>query len=441
MSLQEIQDILYRSMGLNSESVGSATILHAVNTRMESSKLNSIEDYLEKLKSDKSEIRELIEEVVIPETWFFRDREPFEKLSSFVKDEWLKSSPDGPLRVLSMPCATGEEPYSIAMALIDSGLTPSQVYIDAVDISHRNINRCWQANYRKHSFRGVAPEIQKRFFKLRDDNLYHPDILIKAMVNFKQASILDAEYINKQQPYDIVFCRNLLIYFDSKTQLRAINMLDKLLKPAGILFTGHAETSPFINSKNWNNSIKYKNSFALRKFIDDAQPLHINLNKNNKSSRINKTLETKNKPKLKPNNLEKGTPHCTTLKRPIEKSKPTEENKIKNSADLELQDMNYAKQLADKGEFIQAESICFKSLEINKQDTKAYFLLALLQLAMGDKEKSAEYFHKVIYLEPRNIDALLHLATLTEQLGDAKQSQQLTERAQRCKQQIEQKAQ
>lgn len=424
MSLEKIQDILYSTIGLHSKTIGSSTILHAINERIQSCKLNDIESYHSKLIKDKNELKELIEEVVIPETWFFRDIEPFKMLIKFVNNEWLKSKPSGPLRVLSIPCATGEEPYSIAMALLDAGLTPSQVYIDAVDVSNRNIKRCKQASYRDHSFRGVDALTQKRFFRQKDDDdLYHPDILIKAMVNFDQASILNTQYIYNQRPYDVVFCRNLLIYFDEKTQLNAINMLSQLLKPSGILFVGHAETGKFINNKNWSMSFKYPKSFAVRKFIDDARfeknkqekPI---VKKSNYKSNSRKTISPKYS-------------QTTAIKRPLSKVVPLSESKSTTS----IPDIQYAQQLADKGSFTEAESICLDSLTINKQDSKAYFLLALIQIATGDERKAVQYFRNVVYLEPRNFEALMYLSTLIEQQGDPKQAQRFRERAQRCKNQ------
>ena len=430
MSLEKIQEILYQAIGLHVETVGSATILHAVNQRIESCQLNNIESYHEKLKTDKTELNELIEEVVIPETWFFRDIEPFKMLVKYVKDEWLKSEPTGPLRVLSVPCATGEEPYSIAMALIDAGLTPSQIYIDAVDISQRNIKRCKEARYRNNSFRGVDPLTQKRFFRLRDDNLYHPDILIKAMVNFDQASVLDSQYVYNQRPYDIVFCRNLLIYFDDVTQEQATKMLDKLLNPKGILFVGHAETGRFINNKNWNVSHKYPKAFALRKFVDDERYKKNHIKKD-KVKNNNKVIR---KPVTKATSLKSKTFNSAASIRPADKILPLEKKVNKTNPVTSLPDMDFAKKLADQGKFTEAESICLDSLTINKQDTKAYFLLALIQIATGDERKAAQYFRNVIYLEPHNIDALMYLATLIDQQGDPKQAQQLRDRAQRCQQ-------
>lgn len=418
MSLEKIQDILYDSIGLHVNTIGASTILHAVNVRITSCNIDNIESYHRKLLKDKSELIELIEEVVIPETWFFRDDEPFKMLRKFVEYEWLKSEPSGPLRVLSIPCATGEEPYSIAMTLLDAGLTPSQVYIDAVDVSDRNIKRCREARYREHSFRGVDPISKKRFFRLNDNGLYQPDILIKAMVNFNQASILDANYINAQLPYDIVFCRNLLIYFDAKTQQNAANMLSRLVKRTGILFVGHAETGIFINKDNWNTSYKYPKSFAIRKFIDDER-----YEKKNKATTIRNVVKLRTTIKTKKTFANK------EIKNNLNK-KTTSAVKTKHTTTLP--DMNLAQQLADQGKFVEAESICLDSIAINPQDAKAYFLLAFIQIATGNEHKAVEYFRNVVYLEPRNFDALMYLSTLIEQQGNIKQAENFRQRAKRC---------
>lgn len=423
MHLEKIQKILYKAIGLHSRTIGSSTIMNAVNQRIEVSKLEDIESYYNKLTNDDAELKELIEEVVIPETWFFRDIEPFKMLIKFVKEEWLKSEPTKQLRVLSIPCATGEEPYSAAMALLDAGLMPSQIYIDAIDVSERNIKRCKEAKYRNHSFRGVDSITQRRFFRLHDDNLYHPDNLIKAMVNFHQASILDPEYVNKQQPYDVVFCRNLMIYFDDKTQEDTVKMLDKLLKSSGVLFLGHAETGRFILNKNWSSSYKYPKSFAVRKFLDDEQ-----LNR----SKPNRNITLKNKIKTKNIKHDFGTAYI----KPAQQEATTKNVEPTIKPTTEKPDIKYAQQLADEGKLTEAESICLDLLTINKQDSNAYYLLAVIQMAAGDNKKATTYFRNVVYLEPKNIDALISLATIAEKEGDAKQARGLRERAQRCQNQV-----
>ena len=418
MSLIKIQEMLYQAIGLHSETVGAATILHAINSRIECCKSESIESYYAILLSNEIELKELIEEVVVPETWFFRDIEPFNVLINFVKDEWLKRTPTAPLRVLSIPCATGEEPYSIAMTLLNAGLMPSQIYIDAIDISQRNIKRCKEARYNHNSFRGVDKKTREKFFKLHDDGCYHLDILIRAMVNFDLASILDDEYIATKRKYDVVFCRNLLIYFDNKTQKNVVVTLGELLNENGALFVGHAETGQFIMDKNWHLSYKYPKAFALRKFSDNDTKKIININ-----ARKSVANPTKLQSRKQPANS-----HNKNFNKVIIRTRKTEK------LTPQVPDMEYAKKLADEGNFTEAESICLDLLEINKQDAKAYFLLALIQLANGDEQKSSKYFNNVIYLEPHNVDALMYLATLTDQQSDPVQAKRLRERAERCKQ-------
>lgn len=421
MYLEKIQNLLYEAIGLNSRSIGSSSILNAVNERIQLCRLEDIESYHDKLIKDDIELKELIEEVVVPETWFFRDIEPFKMLIKFVKEEWLKSKPTKPLRVLSIPCATGEEPYSAAMALLDAGLMPSQIHIDAIDVSERNIKRCKEARYRNHSFRGVNSTTQQRFFQLHDDNLYHPDILIKAMVNFQQASILDSEYVKNQQPYDVVFCRNLMIYFDDKTQEKTVKMLEELLKPTGVLFLGHSETGRFIINDNWNSSYKYPKSFAVRKLNDDTD---LKTKKNYKKTVSTDSITTSNINNKSPSSI-------TSIKPASQKI----EHIVKHVTKTKFPDIKYAQQLADKGKLTEAESICIDSLTINKQDSNAYFLLAIIQMASGDNKKALKYFHNVVYLDPKNIEAIMHLASIEEQQGDPIKAQRLRERAKRCQNQ------
>lgn len=418
MTITAIQELLYKSMGLHAPSIGAHAIQSAVNERMEACRLADIATYFNKVSHDKNELKELIEEVVVPETWFFRDDKPFKMLVNFALYEWLPREAEGPLRILSLPCATGEEPYSIAMALIDAGFTPSQVYIDAFDISQRNINKCREARYRSNSFRGVAPIVQSRFFRHREGG-YHLDILIRCMVNFSQASILDSEFMQTRVPYDVIFCRNLLIYFDHDTQQRAIHNLQNILNPDGILFVGHAETGAFI--KNWHISHKYPRAFAVRKFTDNPRLQKLARTSRritNPAKKVATNPPAANIPVFKPQSHKSATATNAIIGRP---------RNVSGDALLKAQ------QLADSGKFTEAEAMLIPYLEQNKQDVAGYFLLGLIQLGTGDSHKAAQYFRNVIYLDPNNVDALLYMATLTEAQGDPVQAKRFRERAQRAR--------
>ncbi len=121
--LADFEVLLRQTMGLDAASVGSTTIERAVQQPMAALGLASTDDYLDKLRRSAEELQELVETVVIPETWFFRDPEAFSAMAHLVVEERLQVRPSDIVRVLSIPCSTGEEPYSIVMALLDAGLS------------------------------------------------------------------------------------------------------------------------------------------------------------------------------------------------------------------------------------------------------------------------------------------------------------------------------
>src|SRR5580692_10562799 len=141
MVLSDFEKLLQDTMGLDSASVGSATIESAVRLRMESLKYKKREDYWERVQVSDDELQELIEAVVVPETWFFRDQDAFTALTRQILEEWLPEHPTAGLRLLSVPCCTGEEPFSMVMALLDAGISRDRFKIDAVDISVRALAR------------------------------------------------------------------------------------------------------------------------------------------------------------------------------------------------------------------------------------------------------------------------------------------------------------
>ena len=101
--------------------------------------LGDVHAYLERVRVSGTELQALIEAVVVPETWFFRDRHAFVALARLAREEWLPSHREGALALLSLPCSTGEEPYSMAMALLDADVPANRFRVDAVDISTRSL--------------------------------------------------------------------------------------------------------------------------------------------------------------------------------------------------------------------------------------------------------------------------------------------------------------
>src|SRR6266446_6784075 len=112
--------------------------------------------FAERLENSSEDLQALVEQIVVPETWFFRDVQPFRFVGRWVATEAARSGPERVFRVLSIPCSTGEEPYSIAMSLLDRGVPAGSFTIDAADVSRRSLAHARAGRYGKRSFRGNA---------------------------------------------------------------------------------------------------------------------------------------------------------------------------------------------------------------------------------------------------------------------------------------------
>ena len=401
-----IETMLRQKIGLDANSIGSRTIARAVEQRQIACGL-SAQSYLYHLQTTAKELEELIETVVIPETSFFRDKEPFVYLSQYVTTEWLQTN-SNILRVLSVPCSTGEEPLSIAMTLLDSGLAPTQFRIDAIDISKRALLKATLAIYSKRSFRGGGLEAKKRYFRSLADG-YEVCPLVRDTVKFMQGNLLTPELLPEGK-YQIIFCRNLLIYLDLAARNQVLKVLDRALAPSGLLFVGAAETAQ-ITGKHYT-SIDHPFAFAYRKEnhapVPNVKPLTI----------------------APPAAIAKRCPQGGIVNAPAFKPplnpQPTQPVRSTAASELEI-----AKQLADRGQLEKAATLCESYLRANRTDTQAYILLGEVYQGLNRFEQAEQSFQKAIYLNPHAYEALIHLALLKEQRGDRVGAEILRQRVQR----------
>ncbi len=399
MNQQKIENLLRKKIGLEAVSIGSNTIARVIHRRMEACGTREIETYFNLLQTSPEELEQLIEEAIVPETWFFRDRGPFVFLSQYVSSQWLLNNRGKMLRVLSVPCATGEEPYSIAIALMEAGLSCKNFTIDAVDISQKSLLKAKQGIYRQNSFRGIEQDFLKRYFTQRE-NEYHLSDAVRRTVNFMQGNLLDPYFLIDKAAYDIIFCRNVLIYFD-KLAIETTNLvLDRLLYRQGLLFVGHAETGQI--SSSLFEPVRYSFAFAFRKLQEE------------------KTKKRKEAVPLKP-----AAPKAIEAKKlPASEhfgvktsAKKSDVSPIPNSQS-NFPDLGAARRLADLGQLEAATALCETYLSQNRVSVEAYVLLGQVHQAAGKKEQAEQYFQRAIYLEPNCYEALIHLALLKESRGD-----------------------
>jgi len=129
--LSDLVDLLKTSIGLDAASIGTLAIERAVEQRRSACGLPDLAAYWRCLQSSDDELQQLIEAVVVSETWFFRHDDTFPLFVGQMRDSWLRN-PAGTVQLLSLPCSTGEEPYSMAMALLDGGIPPERFRIDEI---------------------------------------------------------------------------------------------------------------------------------------------------------------------------------------------------------------------------------------------------------------------------------------------------------------------
>ena len=411
--LPQIEAFLRDAMGLRSDTLSASGITGAVRERMRACRLTEEPQYLALLESSPQEQQALIERVVVPETWFFRDDQPFEAVKDYVRQGWPGRQTDtARLRVLSAPCSTGEEPYSLAMTLLELGLPPARWQIDAVDISRAALARAEQGHYGRHSFRSRDLAFRDRYFRPVNQH-YVLDETVRRAVRFEQGNVIDPDFLHGRPCYDLIFFRNLMIYLGEAEQERALASLDRLLCPAGLLFIGHAEPSPLLG--RWFVPAGYPGAFAYRKH--GASP-----------------AVAKPPPAApRPRSVRPASPPPTLRPAPRPQSRSAPESAptaatVPVTADTVLAE---ARRKADGGQLAEARRLCETLLDAGSPQAAAYHLLGLIHDAGGDAVAAEACFRKALYLDPGHAEALFHLALAAERRGDAAAARRFRERAQR----------
>ena len=260
---------LKERIGLDVASVGEAIIERAVRQRSQAVQARTPGEYWQHLQSSHDEQQALIEAVIVPETWFFRYPESFATLARLAIARLAEIKQMRALRILSLPCSTGEEPYSIAMALLDAGLAPHQFKVLGLDVSPLSVERARRGVYGKNSFRGSDIAYRDRHFIEHDDGFHIAD-RVREQVRLQVGNLLDPTLLANEASYDFVFCRNLLIYFDQPTQKQVFDVLKGLTHVEGVLFIGPAEGS--LLGRHGMRSIGVPQSFAFSRHAEPIQP-------------------------------------------------------------------------------------------------------------------------------------------------------------------------
>jgi chemotaxis protein methyltransferase CheR len=238
-----LRDIIRERFGLFYDDQKQFLLLSRLQTRLVKRSMTSYADYVKFLRfgADRdSEFHELASVLSNNETYFFRERAQVRALCGTILTELQSVS--AKLRIWSAACSTGEEPYSLAMSLLETGrIAESNISIKATDISPRVLELCERGYYRPLSFRATEPAMVQKYFTPSGDGFIIAD-RVKQLVQFSSLNLMDDRKVAGNGPFDAIFCRNVLIYFDKPTQKRVVESFARALRAGGYLFLGHAES-------------------------------------------------------------------------------------------------------------------------------------------------------------------------------------------------------
>jgi chemotaxis protein methyltransferase WspC len=363
--------------------------------------LDDLGAYAVRVDQSESELHALIEEVVVPESWFFRDERPFRWLGDYARQHWLNQPARPPLRVLSLACAGGEEPYSIAITLRELGLPARRFAIDAVDVSGRRLALARRGVYSAHALRGAQLGGRAHCFREHPQG-YELDPAIRGTVRFLQANVLEPKLLADSPPFDVVFCRNLLIYLDAPARARVVAVLDRLLAADGVLVVGHADRLELAGAPPRFAALGDPGCFTYRKAmarVADGSPVVVDSPVSDSGRRS-----------------EGGAASFLTT----DHSRPTtlDEPSTGHPTPATQEPLEQAAELANQGQFAAAIAACQRHLQLKGPSAPAYYLMGMICQAAGDRRRAEDCFHKTVYLDPKHDEALLALALLAERRGE-----------------------
>lgn len=235
---KKVCELLYRLSGIVMRPGKEDLAQSRLARRLRATSRDSYDDYLALVERDELELGRMVDVLTTNKTNFMREPAHFDLLSKLVATSWSDLET---IRIWSAACSSGEEPYTIAMTLLDKNpAVASRVRILATDLASHAIERARAAEYPPDALAGVPKAWLGRHFEPTSGGAYRVNATVRKMVSFARLNLLDRWPM--QGPFQTIFCRNVMIYFDKETQLALANRFGSLLSDDGYLLIGHAES-------------------------------------------------------------------------------------------------------------------------------------------------------------------------------------------------------
>lgn len=259
-----LRDFIHGYCGIYFDDGSKFLLERRLSRRLEQHRLKNFEEYFHFLKYDRKREEELVvlvDNLTTNETYFFRESPQLRAFSDEILPELRQSlAARKVLRIWSAGCSTGEEPYTIAILLLESGdwWRDWQVEILGSDINQRVLHTARKGVYKKSAHRATSPEMLAKYFVQDEKGDYRIIDRVKELVSFSSVNLLDPHKTSLISNMDVIFCRNVIIYFDREAKKKVIESFYQKLREGGYLLLGHSESL-----------INISNAFVLRTLKND----------------------------------------------------------------------------------------------------------------------------------------------------------------------------
>ena len=260
-------EFFYRKTGIQFQDNKKYYVERRVADRIAKTNSGTFRDYftLVRFQLSGQEMQFLVNAMTVNETYFFREDYQFDSLVKGILPEIAKTKPRAtPIRIWSMPCSSGEEPYSIAIKILELWASADawDIQIEASDIDTKILDQARAGIYGERSLGRVPAALRKQYFVRQPEDTWQISAALRNSIDFSLVNIVDPAQTRRFRNIDVIFCRNLLIYFDDLGRRQAAEMFFEALAPGGFLCLGHSESMSRISSlflpRKFQDSIVYQ---------------------------------------------------------------------------------------------------------------------------------------------------------------------------------------
>jgi len=396
-ALLELARALCDEAGLEPSVVPDVHLRAALKRRQLICGAPTLEEYAARCAARPEERGEILEELLVRESWFFRDQAPYELLTALASTRWRNQ--DSPLHALSAPCANGEEAYSIAIALAEAGHSLSRLQVCALDLSQRGLKAAAAGRYEARVLGQLPAPLRQRWLIPTATGHYQVHAALRECVQYQHANLLALPAALTAQRYQVLCCRNAMIYLRPTVRRRLLEQWMSCLADDGVLIVGHAEAA--LMPSRWLRPVGPPGAFAFEHAPVDAAPA------------VRATAPRRS-----------GTPQARSA-HPASRPPPQGPTR-RPVAPAPLAE---AAALADRGRYAPAAALLEQLLASDYDQVEALYLLGLVRAAEGDVAAARRCFTRALYLVPAHQASLEYLALLAADGEDSAAARRLRRRS------------